>query len=180
MAKKKEVIYVSTNLLDIDPLYNRREDYGDMEQLKDSIVENGVITPLVVYETEDDKGDIHYAIISGYRRKEAIRQLIEEDGYNDFSIPVIIDDACDKQKMLARIITDNDRKPLTPLEKSSVFFILSERGFSIREIAKRCGMSDTKVSNYLLLFYADEITKALIRDGKLTVTDAIKKLKKAR
>lgn len=176
MAKGKEVKYVKTNLLDIDILYSR-DDYGNIQQLKDSIIENGVITPLVVYEVEED-GDLRYSVISGYRRREAVRQLVEEDGYDDFSVPVIIDNNIDEVKRVFRIIIDNDNKPLTALEMAIVFFRLSSMGFSTKKIAERCGISDSTVRDYLLLFSADEEMKAMLRKEMITVTDAIKRLKK--
>jgi ParB/RepB/Spo0J family partition protein len=178
MAKVKEVKYLKTNLLDIDPVYSR-EDYGDIEQLKNSIIENGVITPFVVYEVK--QGDsVRYTIISGNRRKEAIRQLVEEEGYDDFSVPVIIDNNTDERKRIARTIIDNDRKPLTELEKATVFFRLSSKGLTTKKIAEQCGISEAIVRDYLLLFSADEEMKAFIRDGKMTVAVALKKLKKDR
>jgi len=175
MAKEKKVVYVSTKLLDIDAMYNRREDYGDINQLKESIVENGVITPLVVYANSDET---RYTIISGHRRKEAIRQLIEEDGYGDFQVPAIVEEVTDEKRTVARIIIDNDGKPMTALEEGSVFFTLSEMGLSLKKIAEQCGRSDTTVSNYLLLFSADEKIKALIREGKMSVKAAVEMLRK--
>jgi len=177
MAKSKKVIRVKVSMLDIDPSYNCREDYGDIQQLKNSIVENGVKTPLIVYEVEKE-GDLGYMVISGYRRWEAIRQLVEEDGYEDFHIPVIIDNNEDEAKRVSRIITDNDRKPMTALEEAHVFALLSYKGQSIKEITEKCGRSEKTVRDYLLLFSADEEMKAKIRDGYITVTAAIKKLKK--
>jgi ParB/RepB/Spo0J family partition protein len=178
MAKVKEVKYVKTNLLDIDPVYSR-EDYGDIEQLKNSIVENGVITPFVVYEVEQDDA-VRYTIISGNRRKEAIRQLVEEEGYDDFSVPVIIDNKTDECKRIVHTIIDNDRKPLTALETATAYFRLSNKGWTAKKIAKRCGYSEMFIKDYLLLFSADEEMKAFIRDGKMAVAVALKKLKKDR
>jgi len=181
-TKIKEIVWVFQSLLDVDPVYNRRDEYEDIPELMDSIIENGVVTPLVVYEVEQDDKSVRYTVISGHRRREAARRLVEEgfedEKYDDFKVPVIIDTNSDKVDMMARIIVDNDSKPLKPLEEASVFYTLKEFGLSVREISKRCGRKEKTVYDYLLLFSADEEMKAMIREGTMSVYAVIDLLKK--
>jgi len=157
---------------------NSREDYGDIHLLKKSIIANGVTTPLVVYENEERR----FTIISGYRRYEAARILIDRDGYEEFTVPVIIEQAPktkeDEMNLFAHIIIDNDRKPLTELEEAIMFYRLKYMGWTISEIAERCGKSDSTVRDCLILFEADEEMRFFISEGKMTVANAIKELKK--
>ena len=181
MAKIKELKYVYTNSLSTDILYER-EDYGDIRQLRDSIIENGIITPLVVYEKKKEDDSVGYVIISGNRRYAAIKNIVDVELYNDFKVPVIVVPAPktkeDEMNLFARIIIDNDRKPLTELEEAIMFYRLKYMGWTISEIAKRCGRSDSIVRDYLILFEADEEMRFFISEGKMTVANAIKALKK--
>jgi len=179
MSMKKEIKRVRVSLLDIDPDYNCREDYGDIQQLKESISENGVLNPLVVYEDEQEDESVRYIVISGHRRRMACLQLIEEDR-EDFNVPVIIDNDLDETKKVTRIIIDNDGKPLTALEEAAVFLRLKKMGNTSKEIAKKCGRSKALVSNFLLLSSANKEMKSMIRNGTITVTAAIEKLRQKR
>ncbi len=177
--KERKVIMIPTKALDVDPSYNCREDYGDLTIFKEGIIENGIVTPLVVRPVEQEDGSFRYTVISGHRRREAVRQLVEEDGYEDFSVPVLCEDLEDEKKLLARLIIDNDYKVLSPLEESMIFFKMAETGLTIRRIAEMCGRSKSTVGDYLLLASADEELKELVRSGGLTVTGAIKQLRKS-
>ena len=66
---KSEILWISPKELQVEEGFNVRYDYGNIEELSNSIVENGVKVPLRVYEKKDSGEKV---IIDGHRRFNAI------------------------------------------------------------------------------------------------------------
>ena len=58
---------------------NSRQVLGNIEEIKASILSNGLITPPVVWAVEDEDGDTQYVLVAGHRRMAAIEQLVKDD-----------------------------------------------------------------------------------------------------
>ena len=72
-GKKKDLILVDPRQLKIED-WNPRFDLGDIEELKNSIIENGVLTPFVGYK-EGDFEEYHYKVVTVAKSKaEAIKK----------------------------------------------------------------------------------------------------------
>ena len=84
---------------------------SEMEQLIESIAENGVITPIIARETENGK----YEIISGHRRKFACEYL----GLN--TVPVLLRELNRNEAAITLVDSNLQREHLLPSEKAFAY-----------------------------------------------------------
>ena len=136
----------SLPLKDIIPNKNQpRKEFNikSMEELINSISENGILQPITVRPISDDK----YEIIAGERRFRAAKSLALE------SIPAyILDINSDVEVMELAIIENIQRENLNPIEEAEGYTILSqEHGLSQKDIAKKIGKSRSEIANTLRL-----------------------------
>lgn len=75
--EKPQLQYVDIDLLDSNEMNFYAVD--DVESLASSIAMSGLDSPLIVRPGEDGR----YTIVSGHRRRAALRKLVEEDGRED-------------------------------------------------------------------------------------------------
>ncbi len=125
-----------------------------LEDLKASILEHGLLQPLVVIE----KGRGQYELIAGERRLRASRALGLE------RIPVIVRPYTDDQKKLELALIENiQRENLNAVEEARAYqALLSEFGLSHDDIAGRVGKGRSTIANALrLLELEDDILEAL-------------------
>ena len=130
----------------------------DPDELKDlaaSIVEHGVIQPLIL--TKADQPEEYY-LIAGERRWQASKQA----GLK--TVPAIMREATQQEMLLLALIENVQRADLSPLETAEAYQHLSQ-SFSLthEQIAESVGKSRSAVTNTLsLLEVADEVKKALV------------------
>lgn len=163
-TKKKDILLIDPRILKIEEGFNTRFDYGDIESLKNSIIENGVLIPLTGYK-EDDK----YVIIAGHRRHMAINMAIEE-GVDIARVPFI---SCRKPTMEDRLfetLLSNDGKEMTLLELGETYKRLLKYGLTIVEIAKRIGKTYKHVSDMINVASSGKDIKTLVSDGNISAT----------
>ena len=133
-----------------------------LQELSESIRENGVLQPLLVRE----KGQ-KYEIIAGERRYQASKLAGIE------KIPVIIKDV-DDQKMLELALIENlQRSDLNPIEEAKGYKqLLQESGMTQEALSKAVSKSRSAITNSLrLLDLPDEVQQFLF-DGKMTAGHA--------
>ncbi|MDR0414078.1 MAG: ParB/RepB/Spo0J family partition protein [Prevotellaceae bacterium] len=138
-------------------------DEETLEELADSIKALGVIQPITVRATSDDK----YQIISGERRYRASRMLGLED------IPAYVREANDSDSLLMALIENIQRTDLDAIEVAlSYQLLIDELGYTQEGISRKVGKKRSTVANYLrLLKLPDEIQRA-IRDQLLSMGHA--------
>lgn len=133
-----------------------------LEELSESIRENGVLQPLLVRK----KGQ-KYEIIAGERRYQASKLAGIE------KLPVIIKDV-DDQKMLELALIENlQRSDLNPIEEAKGYKqLLKESGMTQEALSKAVSKSRSAITNSLrLLDLPDEVQQFLF-DGKMTAGHA--------
>ena len=81
------------------------------EELKNSIIENGVLVPTIVRKKEDGK----YEMLSGHRRKK----ICEEQGIK--KIPCIVKDVSDDEAIILMVDSNLQRDKILPSEKAMAF-----------------------------------------------------------
>jgi len=141
-----------------NPLQPRnRMPAEQIEELANSIREHGVIQPLIVTqgETPDE-----YILIAGERRLVAAGQAGLE------TVPVIIREASDRERLELALIENLQRSDLGALEAAEAFRQLAEDfKLSHEEIAAHVGKSRSSVTNTLrLLNLAPEAQSALAEE----------------
>jgi ParB family chromosome partitioning protein len=127
----------------------------DLTELTASIREHGVLQPLIVTR---GKTSGQYILIAGERRLQAARLA----GLT--SVPVLVHQATDQQRLELAIIENVQRSDLSALEEAEGYRQLAEDfGLSHDGIAARVGKSRVAVTNTLrLLRLPDSVKNALI------------------
>lgn len=133
-------------------------DEEKLGELAESIKAHGIIQPLIVSKAE--KG---YEIIAGERRFQSAKLA----GLT--SVPAIIREADEKQKLELAIIENIQRHDLSPIEEAKSYKKLTEEfGMGQEEISKKLGKSRSAVANKIrLLNLPVEMQRSLV-EGKIT------------
>jgi ParB family chromosome partitioning protein len=136
--------------------YQPRKSFDDTElqELANSIRENGVIQPIIVREVADSR----YEIIAGERRYRASK-LAGLD-----TIPVVIRTLTDEEALAFALIENIQRKDLNVIEEAIGYKrLIDEFGLTHEMLAKVTGKSRSNVSNTLrLLNLSEYVTSKLI------------------
>ena len=115
-----------------NPYQPRKEFDGEkLDELAQSIKENGVIQPIIVRQSPV----IGYEILAGERRYRA--SLLA--GLR--SIPAVVKQLSDQEMMVQSIIENLQRENLNPIEEARAYESLVEKGFTHAEIADKMGKS---------------------------------------
>jgi ParB family chromosome partitioning protein len=138
----------------IDPNPNQpRQVMGDLSELMASIVEKGVIEPLIVRQ----RGG-RFQIVAGERRYQAAVQV----GIRE--LPVVIRDLDDAEVIEIALVENLQRKDLTPFEESEALAALAERcRYTHEDLARKLGKSRTSITESLALQEMPEEVKNLCR-----------------
>ncbi len=155
------VMLVSVDMLLPNPRQPRSSLQPEaLEELTASIREHGVLQPLIATPGESSG---KYVLIAGERRLQAARLA------GLASIPVIVRQATDQQRLELAIIENVQRSDLSPLEEAEAYRQLAEDfDLSHEEIAVKVGKSRVAVTNTLrLLKLPDSVKNALI-EGRIS------------
>ena len=138
-------------------------DKEALEELADSISQNGVLQPILVREY----GSGRYQIIAGERRYRASKLA----GLNE--IPAIILDKDDRKAAEIALIENIQREDLNPVEEAMAFRALSEEyQLTQEELSLKVGKSRSAVANAMrLLGLPDEVLN-LVATGELSAGHA--------
>jgi ParB family chromosome partitioning protein len=134
---------------------------ADLADLTASIREKGIIQPIVVRTVAGVENV--YEMIAGERRWRAAQAA----GLID--VPVVIQEADDKEALELAIIENVQRADLNAIEEAKGYERLAaEFGYSQSEIAKIIGKSRAHVANTLRLLNLPEATRKLLSDGAIS------------
>lgn len=138
-------------------------DPSALEELSRSILENGLIQPLVVRAL----GHGDYELIAGERRFQASKQA----GLTH--VPVVIRDASPREMLQMALVENLQREDLNAIEEAEAYQQLAtEFGLIQEEIAKAVGKSRTAVTNALRLLSLSAELIAMISKGDLSAGHA--------
>lgn len=143
-----------------DSPYQPRKYYSEesLQELVQSIRENGLIEPLVVRKKEN-----FYELIAGHRRLKALQFLQQPNA------PVYIIEASDKQAAQLSIIENIQRKDLNPIDLALSFSAIIEQfNLTHEEIAVSIGKSRVFVTNLLRLLHLDLSTIQALKEEKIS------------
>ncbi len=144
--------------------FQPRKHFNDdrLEELMESIREQGVIQPLIVREVN---GQLE--LIAGERRWRACQNIEAE------AVPVIIREATDAEVLEMALIENLQREDLDPIEEAEAYARLSrEFGLKQEEIARRVGKNRATVANAIRLLDLDSSVSALVSRGLLSTGHA--------
>ncbi|MDC2998039.1 ParB/RepB/Spo0J family partition protein [Candidatus Pelagibacter sp.] len=140
-------------------------DEASLEDLTNSIKERGMIQPIIVRNSNNDKSK--FEIIAGERRWLAAQRA----GLHN--VPVVITEADDLKSLEFAIVENVQRHDLNPLEEAQGYKrLIDEFSYDQDKVSKFIGKSRSHITNSLrLLTLPDDVIK-LIESQKLTAGHA--------
>jgi ParB family chromosome partitioning protein len=130
-----------------------------LNELSESIKEQGIIQPILVRKKSEDK----YEIIAGERRWRAAQLAKIHE------VPVIILNIDDKKSLEFAILENIQRSDLNGIEEALGYDNLVKKfGYSQETLSKILGKSRSHIANTLRLAGLPEEIKKMISDGLLT------------
>lgn len=163
-----------------DPKLNKRIDYGDIPELAESILVNGILVPLkgsFVVDRTDKKGVVYFLLTDGFRRDRGITYL-ESLGKEVGLVPCQANDkSISNEDRIYQMFVTQDNKKLTDLEIAEVFKELVNLGIPTKTIALRVAKTETYVKDMIELSKQTSHVKNAISKGQTTPT-AVNKISK--
>jgi len=149
--------------LDPNPYQPRQGmEPADLESLKASILEHGVLQPIVVRRKED-----RFQIIAGERRFRAAQAA----GLTE--VPVVIREATDDDMLELALVENLQREDLDPIEKATSFKAYLEKTHRTQETASaRLGVDRSTLANIIRLLELPAEIQAMLRTGLLAMGHA--------
>lgn len=160
----QELVHIDLAKIKPNPLQPRRFfDEQRIDELAQSIKENGLIQPIVV--TRFGRG---YRLVSGERRFRACQSL----GFS--KIPAVISrDLSVSEGIKVALIENLQREGLSPVEEAEVYQrLMAEFSYTQERVAKEVGKSRPHVANMLRLLRLPAVVREALQDGRLEMGHA--------
>lgn len=144
--------------------YQPRTHFGDddLDELKQSIDEHGVLQPVVVRPAA-----VGFELIAGERRLRASSAL----GLD--RIPAIVRRAADEEMQTLALVENLQRVDLNALEKAKALKAMMRNfGLTQEEVAAKVGKARTSISNLVRLLDLPVVIQDLVADGHLSGSQA--------
>lgn len=144
-----------------------RMDEGALNELAQSIREQGVMQPILVRPVSDNGSGTVYEIIAGERRYRAARIA----GLSD--MPVIVKDVDDQTAAAMALIENMQREDLNPLEEAQgIHRLITDFEFTHEQAASAVGRSRSAVSNLLRLLNLSRPVQTMLVAGDIDMGHA--------
>ena len=150
--------------IEVNPFQPRKEfDPDALEELAQSIREQGIITPITVRRMPDGK----YQLIAGERRFRAAQLA----GLTE--LPAYIRVATDGQMMEMALVEDIQREHLNAMEIAlSYNALIEECQLTHEQLSQRVGKDRTTITNYLRLLNLPAETQLALSSGQISMAHA--------
>lgn len=140
---------------------NPRKNLGDLTELTESLRTNGVLQNLTVVQNED----YTYTVIIGHRRLAAAKLA----GLT--TVPCVVTEMTDEEE-LATMLTENmQRSDLTVYEQAEGIQLLLDHSFSIADISKKTGLSQSTIRRRTKLLELDKEAFAQSQQRQVSLSD---------
>ena len=160
----KSVHLVDISRISPHPDQPRRHfDEDALQELSDSILQRGVIQPIIVRK----RGDDSFQIVAGERRWRAAQRA------RLHQIPAIIRDFTDAETLEIALIENVQREDLNPVEEAEAYSrLVAQFGHSQEALGKLVGKSRSHVANLMRLLDLPGSVLDAVKNGKLTMGHA--------
>lgn len=147
-----------------NPRQPRKEfDESSLKDLAASIKNQGVLQPILVEEIAPGE----YSIVAGERRYRASKLAGME------TIPVLVKDFTDLQRLEVSLIENIQRENLNPIEEAKAYaYLIQEAGITQEELATRVGKKRSTISNSMRLLQLTATMQNDLLSGKFTAGQA--------
>ena len=174
-TKTGEIKKIALNKIVVREGFNVRQDLGNLDELAQSILENGQSVPGRVDILEDGT----FSLVDGHRRYNAML-LLEEQGHEPMFLAIVNGTRTTEEQRIIQMFTTQDNKPLESHEVAELILRLVNLGHTQKSVAQKIGKTIAYVSDMLSYATESPIVKELVKKGKvkLTTVTKVKKLVK--
>ena len=155
----ESVIELSVDIIKPNP-YQPRKSFNkeSLQELASSIIDHGLLQPVLVYEDEGD-----YFLIAGERRLRASKIAKQS------TIRAIVVDISKERLRELAIIENIQRENLNPIDLAlSYQELINDYKITHDDLAKKLKCSRTQITNTLRLLDLSDYVQNLIIEGKIT------------
>lgn len=146
--------------------YQPRRDFDEssLEELKESILQHGILQPILVRQLPADQG---YELIAGERRFRAAKLA----GLAE--IPALVRPLSDEATSAISLIENLQREDLNAIEEAAAYQNLMQT-FSLTQetVSERVGRSRSHIANMVRLLKLEPHVREYLANGSLTVGQA--------
>ncbi len=163
-ADENSVVFIDINKIKPNENQPRKKfDEEKIAELAASIIEHGIIQPIVVRKSTAGS----YEIVAGERRYRAARKAELK------AVPCIVRELTDEQNMLLAIIENMQREDLNPLEEAqAIEKMIKNYGLTQEQVSKSLAKSRPYITNALRLLRLPERVQDMISGGTLSAGHA--------
>ena len=171
LKRAGEIVLVPVEQIIVsDEINNGRIDFGDLNELADSIENSTLQVPLTVQKVKNEN---KYVLIQGKRRFKAIQILLGRGvEYKAVKCVQVPHNYAIENTLFDQIVL-NDGKPYSNLEQGMVFAQLVGRGFTAQDIAKRVGKSLTHIANCIEMSALPKKVRDMVAKGSVSGHTAV-------
>lgn len=152
--------YISTDNI-VPNIYQPRKhfDESSIEELAQSIKNNGIIQPLSVRKL----GESRFELVAGERRLRAAKFLGLE------KVPAIVMNISDKDSAAIALLENLQREDLNFMEEAEAYSnLIKEHSYTQEKMAEVIGKKQSTIANKLRLLKLDQEIRNKILENKLT------------
>ncbi|MBP3763646.1 MAG: ParB/RepB/Spo0J family partition protein [Bacteroidales bacterium] len=168
-AARGHTVAAAISQISIDDItanpYQPRKEFDDeaLQELAQSIRQQGVITPITVRRMPDDT----YQLIAGERRTRAARLA----GLKE--IPAYVRVATDTQMMEMALVENIQRSDLGAIEVALAYkALIEECRLTHDQLSEKVGKNRSTITNYLRLLNLPAETQLALSEGKISMAHA--------
>lgn len=155
---ENEVRIVAIKDIHPNPYQPREFSGAEIEDLVNSIKENGILQPIVVR-----KKNSGYELVAGSRRLKAAQIA----GLTH--VPAVIKNVTESELLAIALVENIQREDLNPIEKAKAYRrLIDEFGMSQEMVAKKVGKDRSTISNALRLLLLPDKVKNYLKNGKIS------------
>lgn len=180
--KRADAMKVRLDDIHEEPGFNLRREGEDLEQsiadLAAFIAQGGQLPPLEVRPRAE--GGVW--LVDGHRRTRAYRKLeadgvIVRDGNGELWLSVVAFSGNDAERV-ARVITSQEGRKLSPLELADGYRRLAAFGWSPEQIAQKVGKTRQHVDQMLVLAGSNTDVQQMVQSGAVAAATAVELVRK--
>jgi ParB family transcriptional regulator, chromosome partitioning protein len=140
-------------------------DDEKLQQLAQSIMEQGVLQPILVREHRTKPGE--FEIVAGERRWRAAQKAQLHE------VPILIKELSDRDTLEIALIENVQRQDLNPIEEARGYRrLMQEFAYTQETLSDHIGKSRPHIANLLRLLELPEVIREMIADGRLSASHA--------
>ncbi|MBW2230382.1 MAG: ParB/RepB/Spo0J family partition protein [Deltaproteobacteria bacterium] len=150
------------HLIDPNPEQPRRHfDPDQLERLAASILQHGILQPVVVRRSGE-----RFELIVGERRWRASRAA------GLANIPAVVADVAPQERLELAIVENVQRHDLNPIELAHAYKALAASGATQEEIGRKVAMDRSSIANHLRLLDLSTDLQQDVEEGRISMGHA--------